>query len=71
MPRVIAVLLTVLVDFAFIVGVILLAATMVDELQVKWNTKYAGELSSRVQTASVSLASRRSSCAVTWPSLVR
>lgn len=55
-PRAIAVLLTVLVDFAFIVGVILLAATMVDELQVKWNTKYAGELSSRVQTASVSLA---------------
>jgi len=55
-PRVIAVLSTVLVDFAFIVGVILLAATMVDELQVKWNTKYSRELSSRVQTTSVSLA---------------
>ncbi|MEI6653905.1 MAG: AI-2E family transporter [Verrucomicrobiota bacterium] len=55
-PRVIAALLTVLVDFAFIVGVILLATTMVDDLQVKWNTKYAPELSSRVQTTSGSLA---------------
>ena len=55
-PRAIAVLLTVLVDFAFIVGVILLAATMVDDLQVKWNTKYATELSTRVQTVSGSLA---------------
>ncbi|MEI7912854.1 MAG: AI-2E family transporter [Verrucomicrobiota bacterium] len=55
-PRVIAVLLTVLVDFAFIVGVVLLAATMVDELQVKWNTKYAAVFTLRVQTTSVSLA---------------
>lgn len=55
-PRAIAVLLTVLVDFAFIVGVILLAVTMVDELQVKWNTKYATEMSSRVQSVSGSLA---------------
>ena len=55
-PRVVAALLTVLADFAFIVGVILLATTMVDDLQVKWNTKYASELSSRVQTTSVSLA---------------
>ena len=41
---------------AFIVGVVLLAATMVDELQVKWNTKYAAVFTLRVQTTSVSLA---------------
>ena len=45
-----------MVDFAFIVGVILLAVTMVDELQVKWNTKYATEMSSRVQSVPGSLA---------------
>jgi len=39
-PRMIAVLLTVLVDFAFLTGVVLIAITLVGDLQSKWDTKY-------------------------------
>ena len=55
-PRTLAVLLTVLVDFSFLVGILLLTATLVEDLQVKWNAKYAAEFSSRVQTGAVTLA---------------
>lgn len=55
-PRSLAVLVTVLVDFSFIVALLLLASTLVDDLQTKWNNRYAAEVTSRVQTESVSLA---------------
>ncbi|MCF7674345.1 MAG: AI-2E family transporter [Akkermansiaceae bacterium] len=56
LPRSLAVLITVLVDFSFIVGLLLLAFTLVDDLQTKWNHRYAAEVSNRIQTESVSLA---------------
>ncbi len=39
-PRLVAVLLTVLVDFAFLTGVVLLGAAFVGNLQSKWDSKY-------------------------------
>jgi AI-2 transport protein TqsA len=56
LPRALAVLVTVLVDFSFIVALLLLTTTLASELQEKWNTKYAGEISRRVQVESASLA---------------
>ena len=55
-PRSLAVLVTVLVDFSFIVALLLLGSTLVDDLQDKWNTRYAAEVSNRVQSESTSLA---------------
>jgi len=55
-PRSLAVLVTVLVDFSFIVALLLLASTLADDLQTKWNDRYAAEVTRRVQTESVSLA---------------
>lgn len=55
-PRSIAVLLTVLVDFAFIAGIIVLGVTLVGDLQQKWNEKYSPMFSERVTTGSQSLA---------------
>jgi len=55
-PRSIAVLLTVLVDFAFIAGIIVLGITLVGDLQQKWNEKYSPMFSERVTTGSQSLA---------------
>jgi len=55
-PRSIAVLLTVLIDFAFIAGIIVLGVTLVGDLQQKWDEKYAAQFSNQVRTASESLA---------------
>jgi AI-2 transport protein TqsA len=55
-PRSIAVLLTVLVDFAFIAGIIVLGVTLVGDLQQKWNEKYAAEVSQQIRAGSESLA---------------
>lgn len=55
-PRSIAVLLTVLVDFAFIAGIIVLGITLVGDLQQKWNEKYSPMFSERVTTGAQSLA---------------
>lgn len=57
-PRSIAVLLTVLVDFAFIAGVALLGVVLVQDLQAKWNSKYAAQLYQRVRDGSHSLAEK-------------
>ncbi len=57
-PRSIAVLLTVLVDFAFIAGVALLGVVLVQDLQAKWNSKYATQLYQRVRDGSQSLAEK-------------
>lgn len=48
-PRAIAVLLTVLVDFAFLTGVVLLGVTLVGELQDKWETKYLKLTQERIE----------------------
>jgi AI-2 transport protein TqsA len=56
LPRALAVLVTVLVDFSFIVALVLLTTTLADELREKWNTRYAAEITQRVQIESASLA---------------
>ena len=55
-PRSIAVLLTVLVDFAFIAGVALLGVVLMQDLQEKWNNKYATQLYQQVREGSQALA---------------
>lgn len=55
-PRSLAVLLTVLFDFAFIAGIILLGATLVGDLQRKWDLRYATQFSQQVRSGSESLA---------------
>lgn len=47
-PRVLAVLITVLVDFAFLAGVVLVGIMLVGELQSKWESKYYGLTKERV-----------------------
>jgi AI-2 transport protein TqsA len=63
-PRVIAVLLTVLVDFAFIAGIVVLGVFLLQDLQVKWNLKYAGQLNHQVREVSESLAVKLESMGV-------
>ncbi|MGD7653967.1 MAG: AI-2E family transporter [Verrucomicrobiales bacterium] len=57
-PSAAAVLLTVLVDFAFIAGVVVLGVVLMQDLQKKWNDKYAGQLYSQVRDGSGELASQ-------------
>lgn len=57
-PRAIAVLLTVMVDFAFIAGVILLGLVLLQDLQVKWNEKYAAQIYQQVRHGSEGLAGK-------------
>lgn len=55
-PPFLAVLVTVLVDFAFIAGVVVLGVVLVDDLQKKWNEKYASQVYEQVSDASEALA---------------
>lgn len=55
-PRSLAVLVTVLVDFCFILAVAFLATSLAEDLRQKWNDKYAAEVSQRIQVESVALA---------------
>jgi AI-2 transport protein TqsA len=55
-PRSIAVLLTVLIDFAFILGLILLGVSLVGDLQRKWDVKYAEQFSEQIRNGSETLA---------------
>lgn len=57
-PRSIAVLLTVLIDFAFIAGLILLGISLVGDLQRKWDEKYYNQFSEQLIRGSESLASK-------------
>jgi AI-2 transport protein TqsA len=57
-PRSIAVLLTVLIDFAFLAGIVVLGITLIGDLQQKWNEKYAADLLFQVRTGSESLATK-------------
>ena len=47
-PRGLAVFITVLVDFAFLTGVVLLGIMLIGELQSKWESKYYGLTKERV-----------------------
>ncbi|MDP3848891.1 MAG: AI-2E family transporter [Luteolibacter sp.] len=58
MPRWIAVLLTVLVDFSFIAGVVLLGVVLMQDLQDKWNSKYAAQIYQQVRDGSQILAEK-------------
>lgn len=55
-PPFLAVLVTVLVDFAFIAGIVVLGVVLVDDLQKKWNDKYAAQVYEQVSDASEALA---------------
>jgi AI-2 transport protein TqsA len=59
-PRVIAMLLTVLVDFAFLAGVVVLGITIFGDLQRKWDTEYYDLTQLKVQEASAGLAAKLS-----------
>ncbi|QTN31795.1 AI-2E family transporter [Akkermansiaceae bacterium] len=59
-PRAIAVLLTVAVDFVFLAALGVLAVTLIGDLQEKWNSRYASEFSSQIRVASGSLANKLS-----------
>ncbi len=55
-PSPIAVIITVMVDFAFIVGVVLLGLVLLQDLQGKWKAKYATQIYEQVSSVSESLA---------------
>ncbi len=55
-PTSIAVMLTVVVDFAFIAGIALLGVVLVQDLQSKWNQKYAAQISEQITETSQGLA---------------
>lgn len=57
-PRPIAVILTVVVDFIFLAALGVLAITLVGDLQEKWNGRYAAEFSEQIRTASGTLAEK-------------
>lgn len=57
-PRPIAVLLTVAFDFIFLAALGVLAVTLVGDLQEKWNSRYAGEMSEQIRTVSHNLADK-------------
>jgi AI-2 transport protein TqsA len=57
-PRSIAVLLTVLIDFAFIAGLILLGISLVGDLQRKWDEKYYNQFSEQLIQGSETLANK-------------
>jgi AI-2 transport protein TqsA len=59
-PRAIAVLLTVLVDFAFLAGVVVLGVTIFGDLQKKWDTEYYDLTRVKVQEASAGFAAKLS-----------
>ncbi|MBK1827497.1 AI-2E family transporter [Haloferula rosea] len=63
-PRAVAVLLTVLVDFAFIAGVVLLAIAVIGDLQEKWHTEYYNLTKERVQEAAAGISSKLDSWGV-------
>jgi AI-2 transport protein TqsA len=63
-PRSIAVLLTVLVDFAFIAGMVVLGVVLLQDLQDKWNTKYSTQIYQQVRGSSEGLATKLESWGV-------
>lgn len=64
-PRPLAVILTVAVDFVFLAALAVLAVTLIGDLQEKWNSKYAAEFSTQIREASGSLAYKLNEYGVT------
>lgn len=58
MPRAVAVLLTVLVDFAFLAGVVVLGMAIVGDLQEKWDAEYYDLTRERIKESSEAVASK-------------
>ncbi|MFD2257205.1 AI-2E family transporter [Luteolibacter algae] len=54
-PRAIAVMMTVGFDFIFLAALAVLAITLVGDLQEKWNSRYAAEVSNQIREGSESL----------------
>lgn len=55
-PRPLAVLLTVAVDFVFLAALAVLAVTLISDLQDKWDSRYAAEVAQHIRDGSESLA---------------
>lgn len=55
-PRSLAVLLTVLIDFSFIAWVVVLGANLIGDLQRKWDERYARQFYEQIRSGSESLA---------------
>ena len=64
-PKALAVVLTVGVDFIFLAAMAVLAITLIGELQEKWNSRYAAEVSEQIRTGSEDLALKLSEYGVT------
>ncbi len=58
MPPTVAVVLTVLVDFAFLAAVIVLGVVIVGDLQEKWDTEYYNLTKAKIEEASTSIAGK-------------
>ncbi|WP_367873046.1 AI-2E family transporter [Luteolibacter sp. Populi] len=58
MPPPVAVFLTVLVDFAFLAGVIVLGVTIIGDLQEKWDSEYYNLTRAKIQDASTAVAGK-------------
>ena len=63
-PSMLAVSITVLVDFAFIAGVVVLGVVLIGDLQSKWDEKYAAQMTQKVNDASEALADKLESWGV-------
>lgn len=48
-PRFFAVLITVMVDFAFLIGIVLIAISLVGDLETKWKEKYTFVMEERIE----------------------
>ena len=57
-PRPLAVFLTVAVDFVFIAALAVLAVALIGDLQEKWDSKYAADVSTRIRDVSRSFADK-------------
>ncbi len=57
-PPAVAVLLTVLVDFAFLAAVIVLGVTIIGDLQEKWDAEYYDLTRAKIQDASMAMAGK-------------
>ena len=58
LPRPLAVLLTVAFDFVFLAALGVLAITLIGDLQEKWNSRYAAEVSQHIRDGSEWLAAK-------------
>jgi AI-2 transport protein TqsA len=67
-PRAIAVMLTVLVDFAFLTGLVFLVISAVGDLQTKWNTEYSDLSIQRLKTVVASVSDTEAKMREWWDS---